>query len=48
MGDVGWNFTEDDIENVYPELEPEQRAEAAENLSRYFKVVGKVYDRLGG
>lgn len=46
MGDQEWNLSEDDIEKLYPELDPEQRAEAAENLSRYFKVIGKIYDRL--
>ncbi len=46
MRDLRWNLTEDDMEKLYPELDPEQRAEAADNLSRYFKVIGKIYDHL--
>ncbi len=46
MGDLPWNLSEDDIAKLYPELEPKQRAEAAENLSRYFNVIGKIYDHL--
>ncbi len=34
MGDLPWELSEDDIAKLYPELETEYRAEAAENLSR--------------
>lgn len=46
MGDFKWNLPEEDMEKLYPELKPEERAEAAENLSRYFKLIGKIYDHL--
>jgi hypothetical protein len=46
MGDFPWNLSGNDMRELYPELEPEQRVEAAENLSRYFKVVGKIHDHL--
>jgi DNA-binding TFAR19-related protein (PDSD5 family) len=46
MGDLPWNFSEEDMAKLYPELSLEERAEAAENLSRYFQVVGKIHDRL--
>jgi DNA-binding TFAR19-related protein (PDSD5 family) len=46
MGDLPWNFSEEDMSKLYPELKPEERAEAAENLSQYFKIVGRIYDRL--
>lgn len=45
-GLLPWDLIEDDIAKLYPELEPEERADATENLSRYFKVVGKIYDHL--
>lgn len=47
MGDIPWNLSEDDMAKLYPELKTEDRAEAAESLSRYFKVKGKIYDHLG-
>ncbi len=34
------------VERLCPKLDQEQRSEAAENLSRYFNVVGKIYDHL--
>jgi len=46
MGNVPWNLSEDDVARLYPELDPEQRAEAAENLSRYLRVVGEIHDKL--
>jgi hypothetical protein len=46
MGDLPWNLAEDEIAKLYPELGPDQRAAAAENLSRYFRAIGKIYDGL--
>lgn len=46
MQDIPWNFTEDQMAELYPELKPEDRAAAAYNLSGYFKVVARIYDRL--
>ncbi len=46
MSDVPWNFSEDSIAEIFPELKTEQRAEAAENLSHYFRVVSEIYDEL--
>ncbi len=46
MGDFAWNRTEDDRHKLYPDLGPEQRAEAAENTSPYFTVTGNIYDHL--
>ena len=37
MGDRDWDLTEDDMEKLYPELDPEQRAEAAGNMSQVFQ-----------
>ena len=46
MGDIPWNFTGEGMANMFPDLDPAERPQAAENLSRYFQVVGNIYDRL--
>ncbi|MEO8649803.1 MAG: hypothetical protein ABI539_11615 [Acidobacteriota bacterium] len=46
MGDLKWDLNEVHVERLYPELDQEQRSEAAENLSQYLKVIGKIYDHL--
>jgi hypothetical protein len=40
------NDKEITIADLYPELTPEQQAEAEERLLRYLAVVRKIYDRL--
>ncbi len=34
------------IADLYPELTPEQQAEAEERLLRYLAIVRKIYDHL--
>jgi len=41
MVDLKWNLTEEDVETLYPELDREQRSEAAEFLYQYLKVIGR-------
>jgi hypothetical protein len=35
-----------DLSGVYPELTPEQLAEAEYNLTRYVDVVRRIYERV--
>lgn len=46
MSDLEWSFREEDMKKLYPELTEEEQVEAAESLSQYFRIVGKIYDRL--
>ncbi len=41
-----WNFSEEDMAKLFPELKPEERAAAAQNLSNYFSVVARIHDKL--
>jgi hypothetical protein len=34
------------IEDLYPDLSPEDRAEAQENLQEYVRIVWKIFNRL--
>ncbi len=34
------------IEDLYPDLSPEEREEAKENLRRYLDLVRRIYERL--
>ena len=44
MRHFDWNLTEEQIGEMFPELKPVERAEAAENYRRYLQVVAKIYD----
>lgn len=35
-----------DLSDVYPELTPEQLAEAEYNLTRYVDVIRRIYERV--
>jgi hypothetical protein len=35
-----------DLSELYPELTPEQRAEAEYSLARYVEVVWRIYERV--
>lgn len=40
------DFTEDDMATMFPELQPEDRAEAATNFTQYLRLVARIYNRL--
>lgn len=46
MGDFSWKVTEEQIAKHFPEIPEIERAEAAENYSKYLQVVAKIYDDL--
>lgn len=46
MSNLNWKFTKENMKELCPELKPEERAEAVENLSQYFRIGGRTYDRL--
>ena len=47
MSDVPWDFSEEQVGKMFPDLPEEDRAEAAGNYSQYFQVLARIYDDLG-
>jgi hypothetical protein len=46
MSDMPWDISEEQIGEMFPDLKPEERKEAAANYSQYLRVISNIYDQL--